>query len=191
VNKVSYSKALLSGLVATTLVAVLFYAGFSYWRTETVPPAISQIDLIQRMETEGVPNFSGKTLNGSQLQVADFKGKVVIINFWASWCAPCMEEFPSLVKLLQTFGSDLVLLAVSQDSEESDIVSFLKSFPDLQGKPNIFIVTDYDNKIAAQFKTDRLPESYIVGKDGMLKKKIIGTIDWATEDAEKYLRALL
>ncbi len=190
-NKVSYSKALLSGLVATTLVAVLFYAGFSYWRTETVPPAISQIDLIQRMETEGVPNFSGKTLNGSQLQVADFKGKVVIINFWASWCAPCMEEFPSLVKLLQTFGSDLVLLAVSQDSEESDIVSFLKSFPDLQGKPNIFIVTDYDNKIAAQFKTDRLPESYIVGKDGMLKKKIIGTIDWATEDAEKYLRALL
>lgn len=147
--------------------------------------------MIEKMELEGVPAFKAKALDGNLVSSKDFSNQVIILNFWASWCAPCLEEFPSLIKAVERLNGKVKLLAISQDSELDDIKSFLKAYPGLENNPNILVLTDFDHSIAQMFKADRLPESYIFGKDGKLKKKIVGTIDWSTKDAEKYMDGLL
>ncbi|WP_413290377.1 TlpA family protein disulfide reductase [Bdellovibrio sp. HCB337] len=137
-----------------------------------------------------LPGFEAQTLKGQSIKLSDFKGKVVIVNFWASWCGPCVEEVPSLISLLKTFPNDVALIAISGDSNQEDINSFLKSFPEMNSLPNSYVVWDSEKKLIPQYQVFRLPESFVVGKDLKLVKKISGTIDWHTEDAIAYLKQL-
>ncbi len=184
-------KSVLLSLFATIFVAFIFAQLFSKWRASTLPKSIEAVNLIEQMEVLGIPEFQAKSLDGVEVSSKSFSNKIVVLNFWASWCAPCLEEFPSLIKAINRLNGEAILLALSQDSEIEDIQSFIKAYPGLQNSPNIIVLTDFDHSIAQKFKADRLPESYIFGKDGKLKKKIVGTIDWSTEDAEKYLDNLI
>jgi thiol-disulfide isomerase/thioredoxin len=113
------------------------------------------------------------------------------VNFWASWCGPCIEEVPSLIKLLKTFPNELELIAISGDSNQADIDSFMKSFPEMKTLPNIHVVWDADKSLAQKYQIFRLPESFLLDKDLKLIKKISGTIDWHTEDAIAYIKQVI
>lgn len=178
-------------IVVTLLCGAIFVFAFSKWKEKSDrtigTERVSQID---RMEAEGVPIIKVKDFYGQDLDLESLKGKVVIINFWASWCAPCLEEVPSLISLVEALKGDLKLVAVSGDSNKEDIEAFLKAFPKVKSE-NIFIVWDEQGEIAKQYGIDRLPESFIAGPDLKLVKKIIGTINWHTPDSEEYIRGLL
>ncbi len=148
-----------------------------------------EINLIDKMEAEGVPDFTSQYVGGQPFQLSKFKGKILIINFWASWCDPCVREFPSMVKLIEKFNGDVVLIAVSHDYEAKDIETFLKSMGG--HKPNMEILWDKEFKIANQFGTKVLPESYLVGKDFKLIRKVVGIDDWATPEAIGYFEDLV
>lgn len=178
------------GVLAAAILAVLFYFSFSYWRDSTQPKSLDSLSLLQSMETDGIPDFEGRTIQGEEVHSSQFKGKIKVINFWASWCAPCLEEFPSLIEVMKKLEADVVLIAVSQDSEMEDINSFLKSYPELKNLKNVVLMTDFEHKIGSQFNVERLPESFVVGVDGKLKKKIVGTIEWDTPEALQYLKSL-
>lgn len=138
---------------------------------------------------ESLPELTLKTIDGRDFKSQDVKGKTLIVNFWASWCGPCVEEVPSLVKLSKELGGDLRILAVSGDATLHDIEVFLKSFPDFK-KDGIEIVFDEGLKISKQFNVSRLPESYIFNGEGKMVRKVVGSINWATPDAIEYLKNL-
>ncbi len=183
--------AMMKATMITALGAVLIVTLFSVWKEKTAPKesakAIKQLD---SMEAQGIPPFTAKTISGVEVSSVGFKGKLLIVNFWASWCEPCVAEIPSLVSLVKSFKGQVALIAISGDNSLDDIKAFLKSFPELKNE-NISIVWDETHSLMEKYGTERMPESYIVGKDGKLVKKIIGSINWHTPESEAYVKELL
>ncbi len=181
-------------LIASLIVFILGL--FSIWgiakyinskNSQTFTPTF---ELIKELEEKGLHSFQFTDLDGVKTDVSSFAGQIVIINFWASWCAPCIEEVPSLIKLVEHFKGRVKLVAVSGDSELKDIEVFMKSFPELK-RQNIYIVFDQDKSIMQRFGVNRLPESLIFGTNLKLEKKIVGTIDWYNPDSIAYTEELL
>ena len=137
---------------------------------------------------ETAPNFSLPDLNGNMISLADYKGKVVLLNIWATWCPPCVEEMPSMEKLHQAMkGTDFEILAVSIDASGTKTVTpFMKkhklSFPAL---------TDTKGAIKRLYQTTGVPESFIIDKDGIIAEKVLGPRDWASPGAIASFRNLI
>ena len=147
---------------------------------------------VRERSVESLPAFQAITLEGRRLSEADYAGKLVIVNFWASWCGPCVEEIPSFLRLKEALGDDVQILAVSNDSNREDIEIFLKSFPRFKA-PLVEIVHDAPPEltITKLFDVYRLPESYVFDRSGRMVRKVVGTIDWSSDDALGYLRFLI
>ena len=134
------------------------------------------------------PNFTLPGLDGKTVSLADYKGKVVLLNIWATWCPPCVDEMPSMEKLHQELkGEAFEILAVSIDASGAKaVLPFMKkhqlSFPAL---------TDTKGAIKNLYQTTGVPESFIIDKDGIIVEKVIGPMDWATPDVIRYFRDLV
>ena len=173
-------------LKALGIVLIVMLIGVGTWQYLANPsPGSPEIE----RQMVNLPPLELRTIDGKDIKTTDSRGKILIVNFWASWCAPCVEEVPSLAKLSEKMGGDLRIIAVSGDSSIEDIRVFLKSFPAFQ-RPGIDIVFDEGLKVSKVFDVVRLPESYIYDGEGHMARKIAGSIDWATDDAIAYLRAL-
>lgn len=173
-----------------TLLAALGLWAYSSFFASKLNQTSSDYATLEVMEKEGAPNFVAKDLDGEEVELASFKGKVVILNFWASWCGPCIEEVPSLIKLVKEFKGDVQLIAVSGDSNRADIDVFMKSFPEMKGE-NIHIIYDEDRSLMKQFQVTRLPESLVLGLDQKLVKKVVGSIEWYNADSVAYIQSIL
>lgn len=182
--------AYIKGGIVAFLVAVAAFV--FYQANEHKLPANQSPDgfkLLKKMENEAVPDFTLERLDGSKLKLSDLKGKLIIVNFWASWCNPCVEEFPSMVALGEKMKGQVVVVAVSTDDQRADIETFAKLFK--LPKPGFEIVWDKDKKIMGTYGVGKVPESFIIGPDFKLRRKFIGTENWASEDALMYFRTLL
>lgn len=180
----------LKALVVVILIAAVGTWAFKTFFISKLQEAPTTFRTLEAMETAGAPNFTVRDLKGSTFELKNLQGKVVILNFWASWCAPCIEEVPSLIKLVNEFKGEVELIAVSGDSSREDIEVFLKSFPDLQGA-HIRVVWDEDRSLMKQFQVSRLPESLVLNKEQKLVKKLVGSIDWYNKDSISYIKSLL
>lgn len=168
-------------LTLLILIGVLFvYFTKIKQDNERVETAVSSI--IQ------LPQDDFLTLESKKIRISDFKGKIIIFNFWASWCGPCIEEVPSLIKLVQA-NPNIVVIGISGDNQRSDIDAFLKSFPDFS-KPPIYLISQDNQKWISYFSVGKLPESFIFDGQGMMVKKIAGTINWHTEESLAYFKSL-
>ena len=134
------------------------------------------------------PKFALPDLAGKMVSLADFKGKVVLLNIWATWCPPCVAEMPSMETLYQELkDEDFEIIAVSIDESGSDVVApFMKkhklSFPAL---------TDTQGTTKNLYQTTGVPESFIIDKDGIIVEKVIGPREWASPGAINYFRTLI
>jgi peroxiredoxin len=134
------------------------------------------------------PNFSLPDLDGKMVSLSDYRGKVVLLNIWATWCPPCVEEMPSMEKLYQALqGEGFEILAVSIDeSGVQDVLPFMKkhklSFP---------VLIDHKGTLKGLYQTTGVPESFIIDKDGILVEKVIGPRDWAVPEAIRFFRNLI
>lgn len=176
------------GVVLSAIILVGSLVAF--FRPSNRAPEGPSLSLMERMKTEGVPSLIGSTLDGQSVDISKYQGKVIVINFWASWCEPCIEEVPSLISLIEKMKGEAVLLAVSGDSDIQEVNSFLKAFPGLKNK-NIFVMWDENKKIIESYGVERLPETFIVGPDMKLVKKVVGSINWAHDDSVQYLKNIL
>ena len=130
------------------------------------------------------PNFT--IHDGAEtVSLLQYRGKVVVLNFWASWCTYCAAEWPSLEQLQQRFP-DVVVLAVAFDSDPADYQQYVSSF----NLHDMTVVLDRTQQSNLAFGTSRPPETYIIDKNGMIRRKFIGAQDWNTREIQDYLRSL-
>lgn len=123
---------------------------------------------------------------GQKISLSDFRGKVVLVHFWATWCAPCAEELPILDAFQKKMPSDqFALLAISEDEEERDVDQFRKKIPF-----SFSVLFDSGQKTADAFGTYRLPESFLIDKQGVIVKKLSGPQNWTHPKWEKTIREL-
>ena len=177
-------KSYLKALVVVAILSAGFYFGFSIYQKK-LKGNKNRHQILDQMETSGAPLFSGSNIYNESYSLVTPQSKIIIINFWASWCAPCVEEFPSLMKLVEHYKGQVRVIAVSQDSTQEDIQTFLNSIQ-FKNNSDFQIVWDQDGSIGQKYQVNRLPESFILGSDLKLRRKVIGTIDWANSDALGY-----
>lgn len=167
---------------------VLLLGGISVWviidrLPDWMGTTRNQHKFIDQLEQQGSIDFETKTLDGQTIKLSQFEGKLVILSFWASWCAPCVEEFPSMVSLLGKFPDKVVMIAVSSDYTREDIDVFFRSLNLPEKLPNLYVTWDPEHTISQKYQVQRLPESFIFGKDSKLIRKVIGSIKWDDDDA--------
>jgi len=110
-----------------------------------------------------IPEFELLSSNQKKENITDFRGKLMFINFWASWCAPCRKELP-LLSQLQDRNKDLVVLAINIDSEYDNAIRFLDRYP-FSG----VVMFDQEASVVDQFKAQAMPTSYIVDRHGKIR----------------------
>lgn len=156
---------------------------------------------IEAAEAKGIvtgapaPDFSYVTPNGKTGKLSDHKGKVIVLNFWASWCPPCIAEFPQLLNLAALYPDKVVLLALSSDHDKAMMDRFLAKLIKENGKaataPNVVIAWDKDQSITLPlYGTARLPETIVIDKAMVMREKVAGAIEWDGPDAQARIGAL-
>lgn len=143
---------------------------------------------VDRFEREGLPRIGSQTLDGKSFSIGDITSPIVIVNFWASWCGPCVEEFPSMLKLVEALKGKVTIVAISMDEDEADLRAFTKIFD--VPRAGFHVLWDKEKKDKPAFGIDKLPESYILGRDRKLIKKVLGIENWATPAAIQYFEDL-
>jgi cytochrome c biogenesis protein CcmG/thiol:disulfide interchange protein DsbE len=134
------------------------------------------------------PDFRVRDMSGKTFTSADFKGKAVFVNFWASWCSPCREEMPTVNALFNKMkdSKDFVMITILYNDSPVTALGYMKSkgydFP---------VYTDVDGSSASNFGLTGVPETYIIGKSGVLRRKVIGPDDWTSPDELKLISSLL
>ncbi len=138
-------------------------------------------------EGDRAPEFRLATLDGKQASLSDFRGKVVMVHFWATWCPPCVEEIPTLERLYRSFtGRDVELLAVSVDEGGAGAVtSFLH-----RNKLSLPVLLDPGGTVARSYGTLKFPETYILDRSGIVRYKVIGPADWSAPENMNVIRDL-
>ncbi len=113
-------------------------------------------------------------------------GQVVVLNFWATWCAPCVEEVPSLVEMQRRMkDKGVTVLAVSVDADAAAYQRFVKNH-----NVNLLTVRDADQKSNSLYGTSVFPETFIIDRNGVVRRKFIGAVDWTEPEITDYLSKL-
>lgn len=166
---------ILSIIFAAGIVAVLLLAGSN----EPVPQkAVAGV---------AAPLFELKDTQGRTWKLADLKGKVVLLNFWATWCDSCKEENPSIQKLVASEWENekFVFLSTLYKDDPSGAAAYMKqnglSFP---------VLID-DRNMAGKYGITGVPETFIINKKGTIAKKVIGPVDWTSPDVRDYITKLM
>jgi peroxiredoxin len=133
------------------------------------------------------PGLELRELDGRGHRLADYRGKVVLVNFWATWCAPCREEMPSMQRLRERLaGRPFVVLAVNLDEPEARIRTFLS-----QMKVDFTVLLDPGKKAASAWGARILPASFVIGPDGRIRYSVVGELDWSHDPVVSRISALL
>lgn len=146
------------------------------------------LDLIKPNREQQAKDFNVAALEGGKLRLADLKGKVVFLNFWATWCPPCMEEMPAMERLWQRYKDQgLIVIALSMDSAGAKVV---KPFIE-QAKYTYRVALDPKMEIAELYGARSVPSTFIIDRSGTLRAIALGPRDWDGRASFAYFDALL
>ena len=168
-------------LVVVLLLGAALFAATHYLGNELFPVAVG-VD---------APPIVARTIDvpPRDRTLADYKGKVVILNVWATWCQPCRTEMPSMEKLYKEFGAQgLEIVAVSVDDAGTDekIREFVKEFG-----LTFTILHDPAAETARRYQVTGYPESFIIGREGTIRRKVFAAADWSSDVNRALIRELL
>ncbi len=158
-------------------------AGFDAYLTKLESKANAKMieDLKSEMIDQPAPDFTLKDLEGKEVKLSDLKGKIVIVDFWATWCNPCLKSFPGMKKLVGKYKNDkdVAFLFVNTWERVDDKVKNAKGFISKNNYP-FHVLIDAENKVVSSFKVQGIPTKFILGKNGHIRFKSVG-FDGSTE----------
>lgn len=185
-------KSLNAFLVATALALTLLATWYIDGRARV--DAVADSTESAKTHTEKIaPPIMLIPLEGNPVALHDYQGKVVLLNFWATWCTPCIAEFAQFQKLAKQMPDDLVILAVSIDERRGDIDKFIRRhLPALNQAPNLMLFHDAQQEISQDlFQTIRVPETIIIDPEMKMARKVAGlSFTWDSPETIAYLSAL-
>ena len=176
------------GLVFFLLIIIpgLHYVGLvRFFNTESDSDASAAVSIAS-------PQLQTQNLKGEAFSLNELEGRMVLLNFWASWCLPCYEEFPELIKAVEWAEGNIQLVAISVDSSKKDIESFLRKIKKEQGiwdSENIHIIWDPQHETAKKFHVIRFPETFVLDRELKIVKKYTGLFSF--EKAQSFLSKFL
>lgn len=142
---------------------------------------------LKRWSGGRTPELVLKELNGTSHDLAAYRGKVVLVNFWATWCEPCREEMPSIQQLKQKLaGRPFVVLAVNLDEPEARIRKYLS-----QMALDFIFLLDPERKVSKAWNVRILPATFLIGPSGRIHYSLVGELDWSHELVVDRVRELL
>jgi cytochrome c biogenesis protein CcmG, thiol:disulfide interchange protein DsbE len=164
-----------SARIAQVLTVSIFLLALSACYSGTRPPRIGS----------NAPDFTVQDAQ-NKVTLSQFHGQVVVLNFWATWCPPCVEEMPSLVEMQRRMqAKGVTVLAVSIDEDENAYRQFVHDHA-----ANLLTVRDPDQKTPRLYGTHGWPETYIIDRNGVLQRKFIGPVDWTDPEITDFLGKL-
>lgn len=135
------------------------------------------------------PAFELQDMDEELYKLADYKGKVIMLNFWATWCPPCRREMPSMERLHQSMGEeDFVVIAINQMESGDHVFAYTGQ---LEVDPTFTILFDTDSGVSNSFRVNGLPTSYLIDKQGMVRYRAIGGREFDHPEVTKIIRKLL
>jgi len=137
---------------------------------------------------EAAPNFQLRDMNGQVVALSDLRGKVVLLNFWATWCGPCRVEMPAMEQLYRTYPrKDFEILAVSTDAQGAAVTR-----PFQQENHLTFpILHDSDFRVGLAYGARTLPMTFMVDREGVVRQQIFGARDWSAPEAHQLIQMLM
>jgi thiol-disulfide isomerase/thioredoxin len=157
------------------------------WLLLPLLPALAHAAEIKPWKGGATPPMELKDLSGNVRKLSEWRGKVLVVNFWATWCEPCIEEMPSLHKLGQRHAArGLDVMGVNLAEGEARIQSFMK-----KTGVDMTVLLDRDGVAKTDWKVRGVPATYVIGRDGRIKFTIVGQVDFADPAVEKKITALL
>ncbi|MEF9426345.1 MAG: TlpA family protein disulfide reductase [Candidatus Mariimomonas ferrooxydans] len=142
--------------------------------------------VIERLVGKEAPEFTAKDLSGNSVTLSAFKGRPILLNFWATWCPDCREERPYLNFLYSEYKDrGLVIIAVSTDKSVQKVKAYLERTP-----MNFTILHDSSNKAAESYGVYSLPASFLIDRRGIIKHKFIELRDWTDKKTRKPIEGL-
>jgi peroxiredoxin len=173
------------GFAAAGAIALIFH--ISPARSQTIDYKAA-VPILQPMKEKApTPDFSLSTPEGKKLSLKDFRGKVVLLNFWASWCVPCREEMPGMEKLYQEYKQkNFVVLAIAVKDRKQDAIDFVKEL-----KLTYPIALDPDAQVGSLYGAWGLPATYLIGPKGEGLARGWGPADWYAPPARKLIQSLV
>ncbi len=171
-------------MVVLAIVAVL--AGGAFAASHFLKDELTSVSV-----GSDAPGFAVKTLTATPAMktLTDYRGDVVLLNIWATWCIPCRTEMPSIEAVHQAFapkGLKVVAISIDDAGAEQKILDFAKEF-----KLTFEMLHDPDGSIQGIYRTTGVPETFVIGRDGVIRKKWIGAEDWNSEGNQRLLASLL
>ena len=145
------------------------------------------------MPASPVPEFSWTDLENTKHSIKELSGKVVVLHFWATWCAPCRSEFPRLLKSAATVGNNVVFLTLSVDDSTEIVKTFIHNAEEKAGvktSANVMHAVDLEKKIAFDlFQTSAFPETIIIDTHQNMRRKYIGGVAWNNPEVIKEIES--
>ncbi len=168
---------ILQTIIAVFLAAFIFLVAQSFQEEEVKVVAVG----------DTAPDFEIRTDSGRSVSNSNFGGRLLVLNFWATWCPPCVEELPSLNEFQKRLaGSGVVVVGVSVDNDAKAYQAFLD-----RAKVSFETARDPSKKISAGYGTFKFPETYIINSSGKVVEKIIGATNWTDEKMLNSVKSLL
>ena len=162
------------------------------WTFFDNPPMLDAIiDLDGQWVDRPAPPFQLSDRMGQQHTLAQYSGQVVFLNFWASFCEPCRREMPSMESLVRQYQNQgMIMVAISLDESWEDVDQFMNAF--LPGQRSAMtVLLDPDSEVAQRYGTELIPETYIIGRDGMIVARFVGDYDWTRPEVKQIIEGLL
>lgn len=173
---------------AAALAGAVALAVFMLPAPAAAPSAAGAVAGSLRPYTGTAPNFAAHDLQGRPVRLASLRGQVVLLNFWATWCAPCLEEMPAMQRLHQAYrGRGLTVLALSQDEAPPAVVARFAQSLGL----GFTVWHDPGREVGRSWGIPGLPASYLITHDGEFALRALGAFDWDGTEARGAVELLL
>jgi peroxiredoxin len=182
-HKVWKSRALFMVMMVTAPGVLLLLQQWGYWADGTATPAMPMSS-----QTVVAPDFALRDLDGTMRNLASFRGRVVLLNFWATWCPPCQTEMLSMAGLHQSYKDyGFEVVAVSSDVQGAEVVQPFV----IRLHLSFTTLLDATGQVTRLYGVTSLPTTYLLDREGRLVTVAIGGYDWATADARALITSLL